>query len=681
MRTAAALAAALLAGGGFASRGDQRPSIVLVTLDTTRADRVGNREGGASLTPNLDALARSGTRFSNALTPSPLTLPAHCSLMTGLDPPEHGVRDNGVASLPEDVPTLAAALGRRGYATGAVIASRVLDRRFGLARGFGVYDDTIVAEQTGEQGYPERDAEAVTGAALEWASRLPAGRPYFLWVHYYDAHAPYEPPGNWTGRSAAQRYDGEIAYVDREVGRLLASLPGGGHRIVAAVGDHGEMLGEHDEKEHGVFLYRAALEVPLVISGPGVVPGRVVSTPAATRGLASTLLRLAGLSADAAPFGPGLPGSESRADSSRVEAIYSETNMPASAYGWSALAAATDARFRLIVAPRPELYDLRADPTETRNLWGQEPETVRRLQRVIADADRGARRPAPAPQSAELANSLRRLGYLSGSSGRAGSIDPKDGIRMLDELEEAKELTRRGSAREAAVALDRLVKRSPGNVPFLARLAEAQAAAGETGKAIRTLGEALELNPGLDFLHLQFARLCVQAGEIEEARAAYRRALALNPRFAPAWLGLAEIAARLGPTGEERRILREGEAAGTHSGALFARLAQIELSAGDVESASRHADAAIRVLPAFAPAWWVAGEVAERQGRTADAIRSFETATSLGLDDPRALVHLARLLIDTGHAPAAKPYLERAARLGPDTPSGEEARRLLLGIQ
>jgi choline-sulfatase len=153
MRTAAALAAALLAGGGFASRGDQRPSIVLVTLDTTRADRVGNREGGASLTPNLDALARSGTRFSNALTPSPLTLPAHCSLMTGLDPPEHGVRDNGVASLPEDVPTLAAALGRRGYATGAVIASRVLDRRFGLARGFGVYDDTIVAEQTGEQGY------------------------------------------------------------------------------------------------------------------------------------------------------------------------------------------------------------------------------------------------------------------------------------------------------------------------------------------------------------------------------------------------------------------------------------------------------------------------------------------------------------------------------------------------
>jgi len=682
MRAATLLAAAVLEGVGIgvpSARAADLPSIVLVTLDTTRADRVGRREDGSPLTPNLDALARSGTRFSNALAPSPLTLPSHCSLMTGLDPPGHGVRDNGVASLPQDLPTLAAALARRGYATGAVIASRVLDRRFGLSRGFDAYDDTMVAEETGEQGYPERDAAAVTGAALEWASKLPAGRPYFLWVHYYDAHAPYAPPGDWVGRSAAQRYEGEIAYVDREVGRLLAGLPGAGHRIVAAVGDHGEMLGEHGEKEHGVFLYRAALEVPLLVSGPGVARGRVDARPAATRGLASTLLRLAGLSADAGPFGPGLPGFGSPTELSRSGAVYSETDMPASAYGWSPLAAATDARFRLIVAPRPELYDLRADPAESRNLWGREPGAVRRLQRVIADAVRSGRRADAPPPPGELADSLRRLGYLSGSSGRAGSIDPKDGIRMLDELEEAKDLTRRGRAIEAAVALEDLVKRSPGNVPFLARLAEAQAAAGETGKALRTLGEALALNPRLDFLHVQFARLCVQAGELEEARASFRRALGLNPRFAGAWLGLAEIEARRGTAGEELRILREGEAAGSNSGALDARLAQIELPAGDVEAAARHADAAVRLLPTFAPGWWVSGEVAERQGRVADAIRCFERATALGLDDPRALLHLGRLLTDAGRTPAAKVYLERAARLGRGTPSGDEARRLLRG--
>lgn len=669
MHAAAALLASTLLSGGAP------PSIVLITLDTTRADRVGSRLDGKPLTPNLDVLARSGTRWSSALTPSPLTLPAHCSLMTGLDPPAHGVRDNGVASLPPDVPTLAAALSRRGYSTGAVVASRVLDRRFGLARGFDAYDDAMVAEQIGEQGYPERDASAVTRAALAWASKRPAGRPYFLWVHYYDPHAPYEPPGGWKGADAERRYAGEIAYVDREVGRLLAGLPDAGRRIVAAVGDHGEMLGEHGEKEHGVFLYRGALEVPLMISGPGVARGRVVPAPAGTRGLAATLLGLAGFRDDASSFGPGLPVPGEAGDP-----VYSETDMPASAYGWSPLAAATDARFRFIAAPRPELYDLEADPAESRNLWGQEAEAARRLQRVVAEANRAARRGAAAPGSPELAESLRQLGYLSGASGRAGSIDPKDGIRMLDELEQAKALTRQGRAREAVERLEGLVKRNPGNVPFLARLAEAQAAAGETGKAVETVGRALELNPGLDFLHLQLARLCVEAGRSEEARASYRAALDLNPRFAPAWLGLAELAARTGPPGEELRILREGAATGTHSGALLARLAQVELSAGDVASADRHAGEATRLLPTFAAGWWVAGEAAEKLGRTGEAIQRFERAASLGLDDPRALLHLGKLLLEAGSRAAARTYVERAAVLGEGTPPGEEARRLLRGI-
>ena len=634
---------------------------------------MGSRQDGRPLTPNLDVLARSGTRWSNALTPSPLTLPAHCSLMTGLDPPGHGVRDNGVASLPQDVPTLAAVLSRRGYVTGAVVGSRVLDRRFGLARGFDAYDDAMVAEQIGEQGYPERDAAAVTGAALAWASKLPPGRPYFLWVHYYDPHAPYEPPGSGAGESAPLRYAGEIAFVDREVGRLFAGLPGAGRRIVAAVGDHGEMLGEHGEKEHGVFLYRGSLEVPLILSGPGVARGRVIASPAGTRGLASTLLGLAGFGEDAAPFGPRLPSPEDAG-----APVYSETDMPASAYGWSPLAAATDSRFRFIAAPRPELYDLLADPAESRNLWGMEAEAVRRLQRAIAEANRAARKGPPAPESAELARSLRQLGYLSGASGRAGSIDPKDGIRLLDEFEEAKALTRQGRAGEAVARLEGLVKRSPGNVPFLVRLAEAQAAAGETGKAIETVGEALELNPGLDFLHLQLARLCLQAGRREDARASYRAALALNPRFAPAWLGLAELSARTGPPGEELRVLREAEAAGTHSGVLLARMAQIELPAGDVAAAERHAEAAVRLLPTFAAAWWVAGETAERQGRTAEAIQRFEKAAALGLDDPRALLHLGEVLLGAGREAAAKPYLERAAMLGKGTPTEEDARRLLL---
>ncbi len=599
--------------------------------------------------------------------------------MTGRNPPGHGVRDNGVAALPEDVPTLAAVLSKRGYTTGAVVASRVLDRRFGLARGFDTYDDAMVAERVGEQGYPERDASAVTAAALVWAAKLPAGRPYFLWVHYYDAHAPYEPPGDWRNAPTPRRYAGEIAYVDREVGRLLAGLPGAGRRIVAAVGDHGEMLGEHGEKEHGVFLYEGSLAVPLILTGAGLAPGRVIASPVPTRGLAATLLDLAGLEEDAEPFGSGLPGIGR--GGSPVEGpaapVYSETDMPASAYGWSPLAAATDSRFRLVVAPRPELYNLIADPSESLNLWGGEPDVVRRLQKVIADANREGRKGAAVSESAELSASLRQLGYLSGSSGRTGTIDPKDGIRMLDEFEAAKELTRQGKSREAAARLEDLVKRSPDNVPFLARLAEAQAAAGETGKAVETLGHALSLNPGLDFLHVQLASLCVRAGRLEEAKASYLAALRLNPRMAPAWLGLAEIAARSGQAGEELEILQKGEAVGSHSGVLYARMAQIELPKGDVAAAQRHAADAIKLLPTFAPAWWVSGEVAEKQGNTTAAIERFEKAAALGLDDPRALVRLGDLLIRSGRRDAARTYLERAAALGRGTPSGADARRLL----
>jgi choline-sulfatase len=660
-----------------------RLPVVLITLDTTRADHVGRIVDGAALTPHLDALGRTGTVFRDALTSSPLTLPAHCSLMTGLLPPGHGVRDNGIAVLPKEIPTLAEVYARRGYRTAAFVSSAVLDRRFGLARGFDVYDDVLVAERTGEHGDPERDAAAVTNAALAWAGKLEKGRPYFLWVHYYDPHAPYlpPPPEDWKDASSSRRYAGEIAYVDRETARLLAGLPGSvSDRIVAAVGDHGEMLGEHGEKEHGVFLYQSAMAVPLILSGPGVPKGQTVEGPVATRGLAATLLRLSGLGGDAKAFGNELP--LAAADRSRPQAaVYGETDLPASAYGWSPLASAVDGtgRFRLIVAPRPELYDRKSDPGETRNLWGSadHADVVRLLQRVIADAQRTARRGDAPPPSPELADSLRQLGYLSGSSSRAGSIDPKDGIRLLDDFEKAKELTRSGRGGEAVTALAALVKASPGNVPFLARLAEAQAAVGDVGAAIQTVGEALTLNPRLDDLHLQLARLLTQAGKIEDARASYRSALAIDPRLASAWLGLSELAAKRGQSGEELRLLREAVAAQVRSGAIYARLAQLELSAGDVPAAATHSLEAVRLLPGFAPAWWVAGEAAEKQGRPAVALERYEKALALGLEDPRALVRTGKLLIAAGRDADAEPYLRRAIVVGAGTTSAEEARRLL----
>ncbi len=673
------LFAAILAGA-VPMRGLDHPSLVLITLDTTRSDYVGRIEAGQAVTPNLDRLARGGVRYTRALTASPLTLPAHCSLMTGANPPAHGVRDNGASALPGDLPTLASALSSKGYSTAAFVASRVLDRRFGLDRGFARYDDAMMAEEVGEQGYPERRAGAVTDAALAWAKGTEASRPFFLWVHYYDAHAPYDPPGDWKGAAADRRYAGEVAYVDREFARLLAGLPKPpGGTLVAVVGDHGEMLGEHGEKEHGIFLYRASLDVPLILSGPGVPAGSAIAETVGTRALPATLLRLLAFDDEARSFGPGLPGLPSSAREPAAS-VYSETWMPATAYGWSPLKAATDGRLRLILAPKPELYDLTADAAESNNLFSSRPDDARRLARSVASVE-SRQRPAPPPkvseaEAAELAQSLRSLGYLSGSSPRSGTIDPKDGISMLAEFEQARDEIRRGRAREAAAKLRELVRRSPGNVPFLTRLAEAEVAAGETDAGLETIREAVALNPRLDLLHTSAGNLYAQTGRTREARQEFRAALALNPRSATAWLGLAQIAAREAP-GDERAILLEAEAAGTRSGAILARLAQLELSSGDLDDARRHADQSLALLPGLAATWWVAGEVAEKQGRAPAALESYEKAVALGLSDPRAWLRLGKLQRAAGRSADARRSFQRAADLGGRSAAGEDARRLL----
>ena len=665
----AAIAAAGILAGPTAASAQARPaartpSLLLITLDTTRNDHVGPRAGRPSLTPSLDALAARGMRYTRALTSSPLTLPAHCSLLTGRDPHAHGVHDNGTAALPADLPTLATVLAARRYATGAFVASRVLDRRFGLARGFETYDDAMTAERIGEQGYPERDAAAVTTSALAWAARLPASRPYFLWAHYYDPHAPYLSPGT----TPSDRYAGEIAAVDREVGRLLAGLKRAPD-VIAVVGDHGEMLGEHGEDGHGIFLYRASLEVPLIVAGRGVAAGTHAET-VATRGLAATLLGLVGVTGKAAePFGAPLGTGGAVA--------YSETDLPATAYGWSPLRAVSDARLRFVAAPRPELYDFVADPGETRNLATERADDRRRLESALAALTSAARAAPAVAVDPEVAEALRSLGYHSGASGaRGGTLDPKDGIALLREFDQAKELRRMGRVREAVDAFEGLVRKNPGNVPFLSRLAEAQKAMGRHDAGIATLKHAVSLNPRLDFLHLHLAEAYFETGRLEDARAEFDLVTTLNPRSSQAWMGLAALAQRAGKPAEERAILDRAVAAGTQSGTVFARLAQVELAAGAIAAAETHGAQATTLLPEFAPAWWVWGEAAEKAGRPADAIARYARAIGSGLDTAPAALHLGRLLARQGQAAAARPYLERAAR-DAGSPQAAEARRVL----
>lgn len=320
--------------------------------------------------------------------------------------------------------------------------------------------------------------------------------------------------------------------------------------------------------------------------------------------------------------------------------------MPATAYGWSPLAAVSDDRWRFIRAPRPELYDFVTDSGETENLVEKRPEERARMEHALAAFEASSQRVGAPPVKLDpaLAEALNSLGYHSGASGsRAGTIDPKDGIAMLTELEQARQWLREGRAAEAVARLEDLVRRSPGNVPFLVRLAVAQAAAGRASAGLATLKHAVGLNPRLEFLHAHLADAYLEQGRLQEARAEYEVALELNPRFARAWLGLGETAARTGEPGAELRVMRRAVAAGTDSAIVWSRLAELELAAGDTATAAKAAEEATRLVPELAQAWLVRGTVAEKAGRAADAVRLYERAMSLGLADPQLRERVDRL--------------------------------------
>ncbi len=346
-----------------------RPNLVLVTLDTVRADHLGCYGDSQAITPALDGLAAEGLRFTSASSTVPLTLPSHTTILSGLLPPHHGLRNNGAGLLAPGTPTLATLLAAAGYRTAAFLGAFVLDHRFGLAGGFEVYDDEIPRDpKAGTILEAERPGRDVMDRALAWLRTPGKGdaRPFFLWVHLYDAHAPYQPPAQWAAKHPGRPYDGEISEVDEQVGRLLAELKSrglDGRTVVAVAADHGEGLGEHGELTHGLLLYEPTLHVPLLLRAPWGLQPRVVAAPVSLVDLAPTLAGLVGH-----PFPAGRDGRDlSRAllagEEPAAGNVYAETRYPAT-FGWSPLAALRRRDRKYIASPRPELYDLARDPGE-----------------------------------------------------------------------------------------------------------------------------------------------------------------------------------------------------------------------------------------------------------------------------------------------------------------------------
>src|SRR5690242_20508588 len=369
------------------SRG-RPPSVLLITLDTTRADRLGCYGYADALTPHLDALATSGTRFDAAYTPSPMTLPAHATLLTGREPPEHGVRVNGRQRLPDGVATVAEALRGRGYRTGAFVAAYVLARRFGLDRGFETYDDDLSAARTQTVHEPlsvYRPGDVVAGAALAWLEsvmRDPA--PFFVWVHFYDPHYPHYANASLAGTRFAgvASYDAEVAFMDQQVGRVLEFLERSGRArdtVVIAVGDHGEGLGEHGDQEHGYLLNEEVLHVPLVLRWPGETRAGTSSDVVVTSAdVAPTILDAAGIAPPALLRGRSLR-SVTKGEPVRPVSAYAETDLPLWTFGWSPLRSLTTERWKYVRTARPELYDRATDRRERHDLAAARPDVVATL--------------------------------------------------------------------------------------------------------------------------------------------------------------------------------------------------------------------------------------------------------------------------------------------------------------
>jgi len=532
-------------------------SVLLVTLDTTRADHLGSYGATRARTPNLDRLAAEGIRYERAYSPAPITLPAHASLLTGLYPFEHRVRVNGDRRLSERAETLAEVLQRNGYRTAAVVGAFVLDRRFGLAQGFDSYDDRISGgRKAGSFGFAERQAPAVTDAALAWLSQHANARPFFLWVHYFDPHAGYEAHADDPDFQGLAPYDAEIAFADREIGRLLRWLREKGRdaeTLVVAAADHGEGLWEHGEISHGYYVYDSTLRAPLIVRHPDRAhAGTEIESPVSLVDVFPTVLEALALQSAAVSgrplprVGPD-PGEEPRS-------IYFENQAVARAFGVSPLRGIVRGPEKWIEAPRPERYHLRNDPHELENRHvpgdARSAELQRALQRLLADEERRIARDPEAALTlgSEATARLSALGYVTGlSRGEPRGPDPKDAVEDHRAILDAEARMSAGQSRAAARALAEIVGRiefvSPRALLRLAELATDEAAREIAIAALLPYLER-ELDPALHFPIA--AKLGVglgRSGRYTEAVRAFEIAASLDPDDREVRTGLANARA------------------------------------------------------------------------------------------------------------------------------------------
>lgn len=634
----AAVLLAVILGLRFLRPGGGRPfsasdlngrgwNVLLISLDTARPDAYAATSGKTAPVPSpgLDRLLGGGIRMSQMISPVPITLPGHATLLTGLDPHRHGVRENTEYALSPDAETLAERFRATGYRTAAFVSSFVMDARFGLAQGFDLYEDRLSGPEAGLRlGNVEVPGGITTTRARQWLeaqAKQAGGSPFFLFLHYYDPHAPYRPPAPFAQSFPQQPYHGELAYLDQCIGQLLDTLESTGlarNTLLWVVSDHGESLGEHGEATHSLFIYDATLRVVSLLRPPPNDGRYVAGEPrvelSAQSGLVDlfpTLAEICGLPTGDRPLDGRSLVPAFRGDALTPRALYCETLSPRVSYHWAALRGVRTEQWKYVRAPIPELYDLVNDPGELRNLAAARPAEVTRLS---AELDRlldvGGTVDATRTPSREELEQLRSLGYLSA----AGGSSEADDLKLPDP--------------KRMVAFFNGQYQSAKNLLYAGRFPEAAAA----------FREALAIDPLNNSTHLYLAAALRQAGQLDDAGRAYRRALEIEAASPRAWYGWG----------------------------------QTLLLADRADSAAWALHAAITLLPHAPEQWQALGEAEWVRGRPLEALQAFDSSLAKGSEDPKLRGLIGRLYLESGQREQALPWIRRfAAGLGLDPTTAE----------
>jgi arylsulfatase A-like enzyme/Tfp pilus assembly protein PilF len=608
-------------------------NLVVVTIDTLRADRLhcyGNKD---IETPVLDALAQRGTLFENAVAQTPLTPPSHASIFTGTNPNVHKVRNTGGFALQPSPAPLARLLQAHGWDTAAFIGASVLKKAFGFNQGFNLYDDQMPKPEKSleESEYPERRASVVVDRAINWLNAQ-SGKPYFVWLHLYDPHEPYEPPPPFREKYKQNLYDGEIAYADQQLGRLLEVVgrkSPAGNTLIVVLSDHGESLGEHGEFNHGIFLYDATLRIPLLIAGAGVPAGVRVQQQARTIDVLPTVLDLMGSKAPAAVQGvsltPALSGKSVASTYSYEESLYPKMNM-----GWAELRGIRTAQWKYVKAPRPELYDLSRDPGEKENVIDSHPKEYRELDGQLKALNAGGVEKVTSTQvDSKTMAQLKSLGYLSGMAASEVELngkgaDPKDRTATLRAFQTvlgpgAKSIP---SAKRIEMLKQSLANDAQ-NPSLYFYLAAEYEKAGRYGDAMGIYEQAKQQGISNGRLLARMGDLSLRNGNREQAIAAYEKAAQVNPSDTGSQVNLATAYLEGGKVADAERcfkwVLTIEENAAAYNG-----LGLIAIQRRDVQAARVHFEHAVALDPGLVEAQLNLGLIYKMNGEFARAKECFQ---------------------------------------------------------